>query len=93
MANIPKFKKGDIIKPIVGKKQSNYMQLKDVEELVVINPDLSPSYTKKLMHVSVQKGVVMNNMNYSTYHKGDRIQVYEDAFELVVKPEEDYEIY
>lgn len=87
-----KFKNGDKIKPL-KKGVSNYYQLKDLIELEVINNDLTPNYSKKMIKVKILKGTTYNNVSWKDKFMGDTIEVYEDAFELLVPTEDNYEIY
>jgi hypothetical protein len=88
----PKFKKGDKIKPL-KKNSSNYYKLKDLMELEVIDNNLYPTWNKKLIEVKIIKGSTYNTENWSNKYFGDRIRLYENAFELLIPEEDNYEIY
>jgi hypothetical protein len=88
----PKFKKGDRIKPS-KKGTSNYHHLKDLIELEVINNDLNPSFSKKLIKVKILKGSTYDNLSWSFKYCGDSLNVFQNAFELLIPEEDNYEIY
>ena len=90
----PKFEKEDKARPL-KKGISNYYQLKDLFEVEIINPDLYPTYSKKMISVKIIKGTVTNISfnNYSYGQVGDQIVVFEDAFELIISEEQDYDVF
>ena len=88
-----KFKTGDIIQPIAGKKTSNHMYLDKLISCQVEN-NSSPSYGKREITVRIIEGV--SKGKWSTYNtiKGNVMAVFEDAFELVNDPKKElYEVY
>jgi hypothetical protein len=88
-----KFKTGDIIQPIAGKKTSNHMHLdKLVSCQVETNSPLN--YGKREITVRITEGV--SKSSWSTYNtiKGNVMTVFEDAFELINDPKKElYEVY
>jgi len=90
--NDPKFKVGDKLKPL-KKGISNYWQLKGLIELEVINNNLNPNWSKKILRLKVIKGYTNNNMTYRCANRNDTIELYEDSLELIVPVEEDYSIF
>lgn len=93
MAKLPKFKVGDKIKPTNEAKSSNYLILKELKTLIIVDNGQYSNYSKRPIRAKIVEGKCTNNHNYSNYYKGDTITVYDDAFELLVPEEEDYEIY
>jgi len=90
MAN--KFKKGDILKPIKGKRSSNYICLEHIKEVVVIS-ETNTNYVKNMIKVCMRDGIAYDSANYTTYYKNNSFHIYDDAFELLIPEEENYEIY
>jgi hypothetical protein len=87
-----KFKKGDILKPS-KKGVSNYWGLINIVELEVLNKDINSSWSKKLLRLKIKKGSTSNTMTYCSAFNGDTIDIYEDALELFIAPEQDYDIF
>lgn len=88
-----KFKIGDIIQPIAGKKTSNHMYLDKLISCQV-ETNSSFSYGKREITVRITEGV--SKGKYSSYDtiKGNVMTVFEDAFELVNDPKKElYEVY
>jgi len=91
MAN-SKFKIGDRVRPIPGKKQSNNKTLKDLEELIITDPFFYGGY-KKMIRAKIIHGSSEDNMRYDSYRVNQQIELFEDCLELIEPEEEDYEIY
>lgn len=89
---ISKFKKGDILRPIEGKKSSNYIVLKDIKEVIVIH-EASTTYSKNLIRVIMIDGSAFDSSLWNNYYKNDSFYIYDDAFELVNPPTQDYDIF
>jgi hypothetical protein len=88
-----KFKTGDIIKPIAGKKTSNHMYLDKLISCRVESCSIL-SYGKREITVKITEGVAKGN--WTTYNtiKGNVMTVFEDAFELVNDCKKElYEVY
>ena len=68
-----KFKKGEFVKPIPGKWQSNYWRLGKLEKCEVI--DVSTA----MLTLEIVKGASYNANGY-TNHKGEKIFVGMDCF-------------
>lgn len=93
MKNIPKFEVKDKLKPLPN-KNSNYYNLKYLEEVEVINNDLHPAHSKKLIIVKIIKGHVSGtHHNFESKYSEDIIHVFEDAFEKIYDISEDYSIF
>lgn len=88
----PKFKKGDILIPIKT-GISNYHILKNLEKVEVLNADICPSYSKKLISVKILKGYITHANSYNNYREGQVVNLYEDAFSLEYDESTDYSIF
>mgnify|MGYP003644174127 CR=1 FL=1 len=89
----PKFKNGDIIQPIAGKKTSNHMYLDKLISCKVESSSAT-SYGKREITVRITEGV--SKSKWSTYYtiKNNVMTVFEDAFELMNNSQKGlYEIY
>jgi len=86
-----KFKVGDILSPIKGKRTSNDYKLEKLLEVEVISIS-QVSYGKTYMTVKIIKGNCTVNYG-SNYKEGSRISVYTDAFQLINEREPEYEPY
>jgi len=86
----PKFKNGDLIRPIPGKKTSREIKLSKLIKLEVLRVD-PESYGKRELHVKIREG--STSTTYRNYKPGDTISIYEDAFELCDPAEPEYEIF
>lgn len=87
---ITKFKTGDTIKPIAGKKTSNSYRL---ENIIIAEVTRLPTYSycgKTEIGIRLIKGSSRSGYNYAG--PGDYFTVFTDAFELANNTE-DYEIY
>jgi hypothetical protein len=81
-----KFKVGDILSPIKGKKVSNFNQISTIIRAEVVQLH-NCSYKKYLVQIKLLEG-------YSGYYRvGKRLNVYNDGFELFIEGEQDYQIY
>jgi len=83
-----KFKVGDIIKPIKGKKTSNRRGIKYIFKAKVTRLGLS-SYGKAYIDIEVLEG---KSDKYDGT-PGRKMSLYEDAFELYDACGDNYEIY
>lgn len=95
MPTIRKFKVGDVIRPTEGKKSSNEYQLKNILGAEVVSFPNQSSWERrriKIKLLQVEKDGVYHPWRDRAY-KDQVIEVYEDAFELTVRPDEDYDIY
>ena len=88
----PKFKIGDRVRPIPGKKQSNNKTLKGLIELVITDPSFYGDY-KRMIKAKIIRGYSEDNMRYNSYYVSQEIDLFEDCLELIEPEEEDYEIY
>lgn len=87
-----KFKVGDRVKPS-KKGVSNYWSLSNIVELEITNEDVNTSWSKKLLILKIIKGSSSNSMTYRSVYNGDKLELYEDALELIVPAEQDYDIF
>lgn len=84
------FKEKDRVKPIIGKKTSNNVTLKNLIELEIIT--MYPrNYGKIEMRVKIIEGFATNPYKY--YRKDDILCIYDDAVELCSPKEPEYDIY
>jgi hypothetical protein len=89
----PKFKIGDKVRPL-KKGISNYYLLKDLFEVEILNSDIYPTLTKKMVKVKVLKGVAVGIQHHSSCkYTGDEFPLYEDALELIIPEGQDYDIF
>jgi len=85
-----KFKVGDIVKPIHGKKTSNNHLLKDFLKAEVMKVNRS-SYGKRVLTIKLIE--VPKKPSYHWYIPNREINIFEDAFELWAQGEPEYDIY
>ena len=86
----PKFKNGDLIRPIPGKKTSCNIKLSKLVKLE-IKQVKGEWCGKRELEVRIIEGSATTT--YRTYGPGSTISIYEDAFELCDPVEPEYEIF
>lgn len=89
----PKFKIGDVVRPIKGKKSSNTQSLQNLVTAIVSGTNRQIYNNKREIAVTISKGTSKRLWISQPHKAGDRIFVYEDAFELVDSEDDTYEVY
>ena len=84
--NVLDTKKGQLLRPIKGKKFSNYYNIGTLDTVrfeYVGNSDMDGSYFTYLITVTIIKGSSYNREDYGTSFKGESILVNPNAFEPI----------
>lgn len=81
----PALRVGDLIKPIKGRRSSNYYTLRNIKKAKV-NHIFYNYQGKKEMDITILEGSSLHD-GYTTKTIGSMIRVYADAFELYQKVE------
>jgi hypothetical protein len=86
-----KFKIGDVIKPIEGRQSSNYHRFYGNLQIKITDIRYSHYNNRYELVVTILNGFTKYD-GHSQYSKGNKITMYDDAFELA-KPKENYAIF